>query len=220
MHGDDELSTDELAAWIRERSAGADRYLFGIAGPPGSGKSTLAERLGADLGAPVVPMDGFHLPNATLRARGQLEVKGAPETFAAADFVALVAELRAPGRMVECPAFDRTLDEPVPGRVRVSPDDVVVVVEGNYLLLDRPPWSSLRDLFDSIGYLDVPAVVRLQRLVGRHVVFGRSPAEATEFVQRSDEVNAALVEASRTRADLVVSPVRGGLGFSVRVSPQ
>jgi pantothenate kinase len=205
MPGVETLSTDELAAWVRERAAGADRYLFGIAGPPGSGKSTLAERLGADLGAPVVPMDGFHLPNATLRARGQLGVKGAPETFGAADFVALVAELRAPGRVVECPAFDRTIDEPVPGRIRVSPDDVVVVVEGNYLLLDRPPWSSLPDLFDSIGYLDVPAEVRLRRLVDRHVAFGRSPAEATEFVRRSDEVNAALVEASRTRADLIVS---------------
>jgi pantothenate kinase len=202
----EKVFTDELAAWVRERSAGTDRYLFGIAGPPGSGKSTLAEQLGADLGASVVPMDGFHLPNAVLRARGHLGKKGAPETFAAGDFVALVTELRSPGLTVECPQFDRTLDEPVPGRIRVGPDDVVVIVEGNYLLLDRPPWSSLPGLFDSIGYLDVPAEVRRRRLVDRHVAFGKSQGHATEFVHRSDETNAALVEASRTRADLVVSP--------------
>ena len=195
----------ELASWIRQRSVGADRYLFGIVGPPGSGKSTMAELLGADLGAPVVPMDGFHLPNETLRARGQLDVKGAPETFAAADFVGLVSDLRDASRVIECPVFDRTIDEPIPDRIRVSPEDVVVIVEGNYLLLDRPPWSSLSDLFDAIAYLDVPAEVRRQRLVGRHVEFGRSRAEATQFVHRSDAVNAALVEASKGRADLVVA---------------
>jgi pantothenate kinase len=206
MPGVEMVVADELASWIRERSAGAGRYLFGIAGPPGSGKSTLAQRLGAALGAPVVPMDGFHLSNATLRARGQFDVKGAPGTFAAVDFVGLVTELRHAGRAIECPEFDRTIDEPVAGRIRVSSDDVVVVVEGNYLLLDRPPWSALPDLFDSIGYLDVPADVRLQRLIDRHVAFGRSREEAAEFVRRSDEANAVLVEASRTRADLIVSP--------------
>ena len=206
MQGTDTVTADELASWIRERSAGADRFLFGIAGPPGSGKSTLAQRLGAELGAPVVPMDGFHLPNATLRARGQLDVKGAPETFAAADFVELVTALRSAGRAIACPEFDRTLDEPVAGRISVSPGDVVVVVEGNYLLIDRPPWSALPDLFDSIGYLDVPADVRLRRLIDRHVAFGKSRDEAAEFVRRSDEANAVLVEASRTRADLIVSP--------------
>jgi pantothenate kinase len=194
----------DLAAWIRRQAAGADRYLFGIAGPPGSGKSTLAALLGDELGAPVVPMDGFHLSNEVLRARGQLGMKGAPDTFAATDFVDLVRALRAPTRVVACPAFDRTIDEPVDDRIRVVPDDVVVIVEGNYLLLDRPPWSSLSSLFDAIAYLDVPADVRVRRLVGRHVEFGRSPEDAEAFVRASDAVNAALVEASRGRSDLVI----------------
>ena len=195
----------DLASWIRERSVGVDRYLFGIAGPPGSGKSTLAERLGAELGAPVVPMDGFHLPNATLRAQGRLDVKGAPETFAATDFVTLMSELRDVSRVVGCPAFDRALDEPIADQIRVYPEDAVVLVEGNYLLLDRPPWSCLPALFDAIAYLDVPAEVRVQRLVDRHVEFGRNRADAEEFVHRSDAANAALVEATRGRADLVVA---------------
>jgi hypothetical protein len=199
------VSTDELAAWIRERSAGADRYLFGIAGPPGSGKSTLAERLGADLGAPVVPMDGFHLPNATLRARGQLDVKGAPETFAAADFVALVAELRhprsrnrVPGVRPDARRAGRRQDPSVTrrrrgrrrGQLPVARSTAVVVASGS-VRLDRLSRRSRRG--------SPPAARRPSRR------FGRSPAEADEFVQRSDEVNAALVEASRTRADLIVS---------------
>jgi pantothenate kinase len=193
-----------LASWIRERSAGVDRYLFGIAGPPGSGKSTLAGQLASALNAPVVPMDGFHLPNALLRARGLREVKGAPETFAANDFVALVSELRHTTRGVECPSFDRTIDEPIADQIRVAPDDVVVIVEGNYLLLDRPPWSSLPALFDAIAHLDVPAEIRRRRLVDRHVEFGKTQADAEAFVRRSDAANAELVEASGPRADLVI----------------
>jgi pantothenate kinase len=199
-----ECAAADLASWISERAAGSDRYVFGIAGPPGSGKSTLAARLGTVLGAPVVAMDGFHLPNDVLRSRGLLAVKGAPETFDAQGFLTLVRAIRDASETVWCPAFDRTIDAPVADRVCVAPGDVVVVVEGNYLLLDRPPWVSLSGAFDAIAYLDVPDEIRRSRLIARHVEFGRDPADAAEFVHRSDEANAALVEASRIRADLVV----------------
>ena len=105
--------TPDLSTWIVEQSVGRERYLFGIAGPPGSGKSTLAAELGAQLGAPVVPMDGFHLSNEVLVARGQHDVKGAPETFAATSFVDLISRLRQPTQIVMCPTFDRAIDEPV-----------------------------------------------------------------------------------------------------------
>jgi pantothenate kinase len=199
-----ECAVADLASWIGERAAGADRYVFGIAGPPGSGKSTLASRLGTDLGAPVVAMDGFHLDNDVLRARGLLAVKGAPETFDALGFLSVVRAIRDASGSVRCPAFDRTIDAPIADRVSVVPGDVVVVVEGNYLLLDRPPWASLSEVFDAIAYLDVPDEIRRSRLIARHVEFGRDPVDAAEFVHRSDEANAALVEASRVRADLVV----------------
>ena len=197
----------DLVTWIRMQAEDVDRYVFGIAGPPGSGKSTVANRIGSELGAPVVPMDGFHLTNEVLRSRGVRDIKGAPETFAATAFVDLVRTLRDPTRAVSCPIFDRTIDEPIPGLIEVSPEDDVVIVEGNYLLLDRSPWSALPALFDAVAYLEVSDEVRVERLVARHVAFGRGPDEAAAFVSRSDQANARLVEASRTRADLVV---RGG----------
>lgn len=199
------VEPDDLAGWVTAQAGSTDRYVFGIAGPPGCGKSTLARRLGAEIGAPVVPMDGFHLPNATLIDRGQLEIKGAPETFDAPGFLELVRRLSGSIGVVECPTFDREIDEPVPDQIRVTPDDVVVIVEGNYLLLKEAPWGELAELFDAIAFLAVPDDVRVDRLVGRHVDFGRDRADALDFVRRSDEVNARRIASGRERADVLVS---------------
>ena len=198
----------DLAGWIVERSSGAPRYLFGIAGPPGSGKSTLAAALADELAAPVVPVDGFHLSNVVLADLGLLGVKGAAETFDADAFVGLVRRLRTAADAVDCPAFDRTIDEPTADQVRVEPDDAVVIVEGNYLLLDESPWSELVDLFDAVAYLDVADDVRVGRLVDRHVEFGRTRPEALDFARRSDEANARRIAPSRSRADVLVSFAR------------
>jgi len=198
------IDAADLAPWVRGRAMGVDRFLLGLAGPPGSGKSTLATRLGDELGAPVVPMDGFHRPNAELVASGLRDVKGAPETFDASAFVELVRSLRDPSRTIRCPAFDRIIDEPVAGQLSVAPHDSVVIIEGNYLLLDQEPWSSLSGLLDATAFLDVPPPLRIARLVARHIEFGRDRADAIDFAQGSDAANAVLVEASRSRADLVV----------------
>jgi pantothenate kinase len=193
-----------LVELVLGEARGWDRYVFGLAGPPGCGKSTVAARLADATGGVVVPMDGFHLDNDELDRLGLRHVKGAPDTFDAAGFVRLVAELRLADRPVVAPSFDRLADRTVDAAITVGPDDRIVIVEGNYLLLDRAPWSSLRELFDRIGYLDVDDRTRVDRLVARHVRHGRSPDDAREFVRVSDEVNAAIVAASRHRADVVV----------------
>ena len=198
------IAASELVPWIRRRARGSGRYLFGIAGAPGSGKSTLAARVGAALDAVVVPMDGFHLSNAVLDERGLRNVKGAPETFAADEFVSAVQQLAAADTEVHLPDFDRAADEPRPGRITVRPSDHIVIVEGNYLLLDDPPWFGLRDRFDAVAHLRVDSAQRVERLVRRHVRFGRTRGEASAFVQSSDEPNAVRVEAVRDRAHVQV----------------
>jgi len=197
------------------------RTVVGIAGPPGAGKSTLAAALVAELvsagvAAALVGLDGFHLAQRVLDGAGLAEIKGAPETFDPAGYLALLHRLRAiPRETVYAPAFDRSLEEPIAGAVPIGPEVDVVVTEGNYLLLDVPPWDSLLPNLDETWYLDVPEDVRLERLVARHVRFGRAPQEARRRAMvGSDGANAALVIASRRAADLVVTdpglPERGG----------
>jgi len=102
------------------------------------------------------------------------------------------------------PGFDRDTDEPVAVGSTVAPEVQLIVTEGNYLLLDVPPWSDLRGLLDEVWFCSPPDADRIERLVARHVRFGRSPEAALAWATGSDAANALLVEASRTRADLLV----------------
>lgn len=188
------------------RHVGSKRVL-GIAGPPGAGKSTLAvaivETLGAD--AVYLPMDGFHLAQAELVRLERADRKGAPDTFDGEGFVALLRRLREVGdEVVYAPVFERAIEEPIAGAIPIAPDVPLVVTEGNYLLLDTPPWSGVRALLDAAWYMDLDPGVRVARLIERHVRFGRGPQDARAWVLRSDEANARLVAATVHRADLVV----------------
>ncbi|MFI6685470.1 nucleoside/nucleotide kinase family protein [Streptomyces sp. NPDC050485] len=198
-----------LAARARRLIVPGRRRILGIAGPPGAGKSTLAGELVQRLDgqAVFVPMDGFHLANAELRRLGRTERKGAPDTFDAAGYVALLARLRSPepGAVVYAPEFDRSSEEALAGSIPVAPDVPLVVTEGNYLLHDEGAWAQVRDLVDEIWYLHADDARRARGLVERHVRHGKSQPYAERWVRESDEVNARLVAAGRERADLVIT---------------
>jgi pantothenate kinase len=183
------------------------RSLLGIAGCPGAGKSTLSSMVVAGVEpSAVVPMDGFHLLNEELVSLGRRDRKGAPDTFDVSGYVALLARLRSqsPDEVVTAPRYDRAASAPVADAIAVEPDVRLVITEGNYLLLDQPPWDAVRPLLDEVWFVDVDDAVRVPRLITRHIEFGKSPEEAREWVTRSDEANAALVAASRSRADVTV----------------
>lgn len=189
----------------RALAARPGRALLGIAGAPGAGKSSVAARLVADVdGAVLVPMDGFHRTTADLEARGWVAERGTPRTFDAEAYVALLRTLRA-GGAARAPAFDRDREEPVPEAILVPADARLVVTEGNYLLLDQPPWLHVHELLDEVWFLEVPEQLRIERLVARHVRYGREPAAAWQrATSGSDAANARLVAGTRSRADLIV----------------
>ena len=194
------------------------RALLGITGAPGAGTTTLAREL-VDLlaGSPPpgcapgewvthVPMDGFHLADVELRRLGRMDRKGAPDTFDAAGYAALLERLRdsSGADVVYAPAFDRDIEQPVAGSIPVSPACRLVVSEGNYLLLDEEPWPRVRASFDEVWFCELDGNERRRRLVERHIRFGKEPAAAEAWVNETDEPNAELVRQHRERADLLV----------------
>ena len=157
--------------------------------------------------AVLVPMDGFHLANRVLDALGRRGRKGAPDTFDAGGYVALLRRLRSGAEdVVHAPEFRRDLEEPVGSALPVPRDVPLVVTEGNYLLLREGPWAALEGLLDETWYVAPDERRRLDRLVARHEAFGKAPEQARAWALGSDEATAAVVAAGRHRADLVVDP--------------
>jgi pantothenate kinase len=188
------------------------RLIVGLTGPPAAGKSTLATALAAaltnDVGAlaVAVPMDGFHLANAELARLGYEGRKGAPETFDASGFVNLLRRLRAgEPSTVYAPTFNRAINESIGSAIPVAPDVRVVVTEGNYLLLDTPPWDDVRPLLDLALYLDAPQPTRHSALVRRQLARGLSRSAAQAWAGGSDAANARLIESTRGRADRILA---------------
>ncbi len=186
-----------LADRIYALNATQERVILAIAGAPGSGKSTLAGELSRRLTAQkqpnmVVPMDGFHLDNAILDARGLRPRKGAPETFDTAGLLRLIKALKAKDDVV-APLFDRPRDLAIAGAVHIPPDCPVVIVEGNYLLLDQAPWRILASYWDITAFLDVPMPELRARLIQRWLSLNLSRTVATRRAESNDIPNAQRV---------------------------
>ncbi|PWW36230.1 nucleoside triphosphate hydrolase [Chromohalobacter israelensis] len=175
------------------------RTLVAIAGPPAAGKSTLTQRLCERLNvlqpgvAAIVPMDGYHFDNAVLAPQGRLDIKGAPETFDVAGLLSDLTRLRRDDGAVAVPVFDRPLDLARAGGRLILPEHRLVLVEGNYLLLDAPPWRELQALFDLSVFIDVPDSVLVERLLCRWRDMGQDPAGARARTHDKDMLNARLV---------------------------
>ncbi len=199
------MTPQALADLIRDKATGQGRFLTALAGPPGSGKSTLAAELVQALGAgaKAVPMDGFHYDDMVLLARGARNRKGAPDTFDAQGFFHLLRRLRVEDE-VAIPLFDRDLEIARAGADIITQADRLLVVEGNYLLLNEAPWPAAAPLFDLTVWIDVPEAELDRRLMARWAHYGKTPEAARAWVDGNDLPNIRRVTQGSRPADVVV----------------
>ncbi|MDI4639100.1 MULTISPECIES: nucleoside triphosphate hydrolase [Halomonadaceae] len=198
----------DMAARLLEASMHRQRFIVALAGPPAAGKSFLSEWLCREINlrqpgiAAVVPMDGYHFDNAVLEPEGLVPVKGAPETFDIDGLRQDLTRIRRADRRVAVPVFDRPLDLARAGGRIITLEHRLIIVEGNYLLLDQGDWSALRPLYDLTLFLDVPDEVLEARLIQRWLGMGQDQAGALERTHNKDLLNARLIKAASVPADV------------------
>ncbi|KAJ5179948.1 hypothetical protein N7492_003158 [Penicillium capsulatum] len=226
-----------LAAAIQQRAASNSkpRYLVAIAGVPGSGKTTTAEAVVQQLNqnpnvhAALLSMDGFHLPRASLdQLPNSTEAyirRGAPWTFDVVAFLEFVHRLRiwadktplAPPHsgswsttdVLQAPAFDHQEKDPVEGGITITPDASIVIIEGNYLLLDEPRWRDLATLVDYRVFVETDLDEARERTAKRHVRAGieKTLEDGYRRVDSNDYLNAISIREKLLAPDLVIKSV-------------
>jgi pantothenate kinase len=188
-----------------------------VTGSPGAGKTTFAKHLVRLLQHPPsapgpsapyavqVPMDGFHLADVELDRLGRRGRKGAPDTFDAAGYTALLRRVREDqDDVIYAPAFERDIEQPIAGSIPIPRSARLIVSEGNYLLVDEPGWRLVRQQFDEVWFCELDADERVRRLVARHERFGKEHDAAVAWVMGTDQRNAELIAQTRDRADLII----------------
>lgn len=204
------FETTGIAETLLARATDRARFLVALAGPPGAGKSTLADLLRDELiakGEPaeVLPMDGFHMDDAVLREKGSLARKGAPDTFDIRGFIDIIRAVRNADGEILVPVFDRSREIAIAAARIIPASTRVVIVEGNYLLLDQPPWDGLAGLFDYTIMIAPPTATLEERLMHRWLSFGLDEATARTKTQDNDLKNGLLIRSHSRDADITIT---------------
>ena len=203
------ITREDAIARVSELLNSPNRFILGIVGKPGVGKSTFTQFLSEHIASEsisILPMDGFHMSNEKLIEFGRRDRKGAPDTFDVDNFAKSLADVRAGhGSDIRFPIFKREIEASIPDAGLIPAQAKLVIVEGNYLLHDDFGWEKIGDYLDETWFLDLDDELRMQRLIARHIQYGKTPEAANEWSRGTDEVNARLIEQSRSRATFTVT---------------
>lgn len=203
------MKPEALSDYIIENSEGRKRYIVAIAGPPGAGKSTFAQALllllkEKSIQAKIISMDGFHLDNSILVDRNLLDRKGAPATFDTAGFIHLMNRLSNFEDDVVIPEFDRNKDLSIAGSSIISTKDKVLIVEGNYLLIEEEPWTKLKKTWDQTIFINPGIDTLEQRLLNRWLRYGLDTQDAKKRTLSNDLPNARYVIEKSSDSDIQI----------------
>ena len=226
-----------LADTIRNKANGhpKSRFLVAIAGIPGSGKTTTAEAVVRHLNqsttsrASLLSMDGFHLSRAALDELPDPKAaharRGAPWTFDVSRFVAFICQLRIwadeiplaipysgswPSKdIIHAPSFDHQSKDPVENGLSITPDASIIIIEGNYLLLDDPGWRGIAEMVDYRVFVDTDPLEARDRLAERHLRAGieKTLEDGYRRVDSNDFLNAIFIREKLLAPDMVVKSV-------------
>ena len=203
------MKPEALSDYIIENSEGRKRYIVAIAGPPGAGKSTFSQALllmlkEKSIQAKIITMDGFHLDNSILADRNLLDRKGAPATFDTAGFIHLMNRLTNFEDDVVIPEFDRNKDLSIAGSSIISTKDKVLIVEGNYLLIEEEPWTKLKKTWDQTIFINPGIDTLEQRLLNRWLRYGLDTQDAKKRTLSNDLPNARYVLEKSSDSDIQI----------------
>ena len=213
------------------------RYIVAIAGVPGSGKTTTASAVvnylnqNSTTHASLLSMDGFHLSRHELdqlpNAKEAHIRRGAPWTFDVSRFVNFMQTLRDwadntplfqdasrdSSHILTAPTFDHNAKDPVQDGISITPDSSIIIVEGNYLLLDEPGWRDLSRLCDYRVFVDTDLSEARDRTAKRHVKAGieKTLEDGYRRVDSNDYLNGVSIQEKLIIPDLIIKsvPVNG-----------
>jgi pantothenate kinase len=195
------------------------RLLVSVAGIPGSGKTAFSTLLTGILNAHcrediavLIGQDGWHYPNAyldshTLHFGGEevtlRSIKGAPESYDTTSAYSCLLSIRQQVE-VSFPVYDRTFHDPIPHAGHILKSQRIIIVEGNYWLLDEDPWRSFYPLFDLHILLSADTASLVDGLRQRHLKGGKTPQTVEEHIRRVDFTNAARILQHLLPPDIIV----------------
>lgn len=135
--------------------------------------------------------------------------QGAPHTFDAEAYTQFMHALKHEPRVaLHAPTFSHSLKDPTPGGTQVDATVEVVIIEGNYVLLDEERWVSAASALNKKIWIEIDEAATKERLVKRHLDSGicKDEAEAEERAEKNDLDNGRYARANLVRnTEVIVS---------------